>query len=71
MAGGDWSQVTKSRTQLSHFTFFLSIVVLEKKMATTPVLSPGESWTEGPGGLQSMGLQELDTTKQLTHTLLF
>ena len=25
-------------------------------------------WTEGPGGLQSMGLQRVGTTKQLTHT---
>ena len=25
-------------------------------------------WTEEPGGLQSMGLQESDTTEQLTHT---
>ena len=24
-------------------------------------------WTEEPGGLQSMGLQELDTTEQLNH----
>ena len=24
-------------------------------------------WTEEPGGLQSMRLQELDTTEQLTH----
>ena len=24
-------------------------------------------WTEEPGGLQSMGLQELDTTYQLNH----
>ena len=25
-------------------------------------------WTEEPGRLQSMGLQESDTTEQLTHT---
>ena len=24
-------------------------------------------WTEEPGGLQSMGLKELDTTEQRTH----
>ena len=24
-------------------------------------------WTEEPGGLQSMGLQELDTTERLNH----
>ena len=25
-------------------------------------------WTEEPGGLQSMGVAESDTTEQLTHT---
>ena len=25
-------------------------------------------WTEEPGGLQSIGSQESDTTEQLTHT---
>ena len=25
-------------------------------------------WTEDPGGLQSWGRKELDTTEQLTHT---
>ena len=25
-------------------------------------------WTEGPGGLWSMGCKESDTTEQLTHT---
>ena len=25
-------------------------------------------WTEEPGGLQSMGLQKMDTTERLTHT---
>ena len=30
----------------------------------TPVFLPGESpWTEEPGGLQSMGSQESDTTE--------
>ena len=36
---------------------------LEKGMAT-PVFLPGESpWTEEPGGQQSMGSQESDTTE--------
>ena len=26
-------------------------------------------WTEEPGGLQSMGSQELDTTEQLNHQM--
>ena len=37
---------------------------------STPVFLPRKSpWTEEPGGLQSMGLQRVDTTEQLsTHT---
>ena len=37
---------------------------LEKKMAThSSILAWKFPWTEKPGGLQSMGSQELDTTK--------
>ena len=36
---------------------------LEKEMATHPsILAWRIPWTEEPGGLQSMGSQELDTT---------
>ena len=36
---------------------------LEKEMAThSSILASRISWTEEPDGLQSMGLQELDTT---------
>ena len=36
---------------------------LEKEMATySSILAWEILWTEEPGGLQSMGLQELDTT---------
>ena len=39
---------------------------LEKEMAThSSVLAWEIPWTEEPGGLQSMGMQELDTTEQL------
>ena len=42
---------------------------MEKKMAThSNTLAWKIPWTEEPGGLQSMGLQGLDTTEQLTHT---
>ena len=41
---------------------------LEKEMATTStVLAQRIPWTEEPGGLQSMGSQELDTTQQLNY----
>ena len=44
---------------------------LEKEMAThSSVLAWEVPWTEEPGGLQSMGSQELDTTERLsTHWL--
>ena len=39
---------------------------LEKEMATHSSILAWESpWTEKPGGLQSMGSQELDITEQL------
>ena len=43
---------------------------LEKEMATlSSTLAWRMPWTEEPGGLQSMGSQESDTTEQLTpHT---
>ena len=41
---------------------------LEKEMTThSRILAWRISWTEEPGGLQSMGSQELDTTEWLTH----
>ena len=42
---------------------------LEKKMAThSSILARKIPWTEEPGRLQSMGLQESDTTELSTHT---
>ena len=42
---------------------------LEKEMATHfSILAWEIPWTEEPGGLQSMGLQESDMTEQLNHT---
>ena len=39
---------------------------LEKEMAThSSILAWRISWTEEPGGLQSTGLQESDTTERL------
>ena len=39
---------------------------MEKEMATySSILTWETQWTEEPGRLQSMGLQELDTTLQL------
>ena len=41
---------------------------LEKEMATqSSVLAWEIPWPEKPGGLQSMGLQDLDMTEQLRH----
>ena len=41
---------------------------LEKGMATQScILAWKVSWTEEPGGIQSMGSQESETTQQLNH----
>ena len=41
--------------------------LLEKGMATHPsILAWRIPWTEEPGGLQSMGCNESDTTERLT-----
>ena len=41
---------------------------LEKEMEThSSVLARGILWAEEPGGLQSMGSQESDTTEQLKN----
>ena len=42
---------------------------LEEGLAThSSILVWGIPWTEEPGGLQSWGRQESDTTKPLAHT---
>ena len=56
--------VTKSRTQLSDFTFTFHFLALEKEMAThSSVLAWRIPGTGEPGGLPSMGLHESDTTE--------
>ena len=41
---------------------------LEEEVAThSSILAWEIPWTEEPGGLQSMGLQELDMTERLNH----
>ena len=47
--------------------------VLEKEMATrSGILAWRIPWTEEPGGLQSMGSHESDTTERLlTHTRMY
>ena len=60
MDGGTWwaavHRVTKSRTQLSGFTFTFHSHALEKEMAThSGVLAWRIPGTEEPGGLPSLG----------------
>ena len=46
------------------------MIILFLAMATfSSTLAWKIPWTEEPGGLQSMGLQESDITEQLTHTV--
>ena len=45
-----------------------TLLSLEKEMAAhSSILAWRIPWTEGPGGLQSMGSQESDTTYQLNY----
>ena len=60
MDGGAWQvtihEVTKSRTQLSNFTFTFHFHALEKEMAThSSVLAWRIPGLEETGGLRSMG----------------
>ena len=59
-------EVARSRTRLSDFTFTFNFHALEKAMAphsgTLDWKIPG---VEEPGGLQSMGSKESDTTERL------
>ena len=60
MDGGAWQasvhEVTKSRTQLSDFTFTFHFRALEKEMAThSSVLAWRIPGPQEPGGLPSMG----------------
>ena len=60
MDGGAWYAavhgIAKSQTRLSDFTFTFHFHALEKEMAThSSVLDWRITWTEKPGGLQSMG----------------
>ena len=68
MDGGAWwaavHGVTKSRTQLSDFTFTFHFHALEKEMAPTPVFLPGESQERGSlVGCRLWGRTESDTTE--------
>ena len=68
MDGGAWwaaiHGITKSRTQLSDFTFTFHVHALEKDMSTySNVLAWRIPGTGEPGGLPSMGLHRLDTTE--------
>ena len=68
MNGGAWwatvHGVTKSRTQLSNFTFTFHLHALENEMATHSRFLPGES--QGQGilvGCRLWGRTESDTTE--------
>ena len=68
--GARWAAVygvAQSRTRLSDFTFTFHFHALEKEMATHSGIVAWKSlWTEEPGRLQSMGLQRVATTEQLS-----
>ena len=73
MDGGAWwaavHGVTRSRTQLSDFTFTFHFHALEKEMAThSSVLAWRIPGTGEPGGLPSMGLQSQTLLKWLSSS---
>ena len=54
---------------MSVFYPWVRKIPMEKGMAThSSILGWRISWTEEPGGLQSVGHKESDTTERLTHT---
>ena len=64
MDGGAWWAAVHgfatSRTRLSDFTFTFHFHALEKEIAIhSSILAWKISWSEEPGGLQSMGLQRV------------
>ena len=70
MDGGAWwaavHGVAKSWTRLGDFTFTFHFDALEKETAThSSVLARRIPGTGEPGGLQSMGSYDWDTTEQL------
>ena len=61
--------VAKSRTRLSHFTFTFHFPALEKEMAThSSVLAWGIPGTVEPGGLPSIGSQNLTWLKRCSSS---
>ena len=59
-------------TQETQVQFLSQEDPLEEEMAThSSILARKIPWTEEPGGLQSMGCKDSDTTERLsTHTVL-
>ena len=70
---GRFFTIWATKEKLQHRTngsliSLLKHIYLEKEMATrSSILAWTIPWTEEPGGLQSMGSQESDTTWQLNH----
>ena len=81
MDRGAWKaavhEVTKSRIQLSDFTFTFHFHALEKEMAThSSVVAWRIPWTEKPGRLQSMGSHRVghdwsDLAAESSHSISF
>ena len=61
-----WLQLPSAVILETQVQFLGQEDLLEKEMATHSSIPPGRiPWTEEPGRLQSMGLQELDTTERV------
>ena len=66
-----WGRKELDTTEWLHFLSFFLYFILEKKMAThSSTLAWKIPWVEGPGGLQSIGLQRVrHDWATNTHTL--
>ena len=56
------------RRRSLRFDPWVGTIVWKRKWQPSPVFLPGK-WTEGPGGLQSMGLQRVAQVSGTEHTL--
>ena len=62
----NWLRICR-QCRRPRFDSWVRKIPWRRKWQPTPVLFPGKSQTEEPGGLQSMGLQQSDMTQRLNH----
>ena len=68
-----WGEEVKIEKAFILWIYVFFNILMEKEIVThSSILAWRSPWTEKPGGLQSIGRKELDTTKRPTlYTLIF